>query len=186
MANAILTTTIFGAQAPAGMPRQALVAILSNGVYQLSYERNFDNLAPSLASAIVPGAALQGSPAAQPVLLASVAVDFDDDSGPQLLYTPPFEPVAFSFFLYRLDIRNVSVDLDTASISFGQNSPDYDDVISDGQYIALTGPTLYQTVFPSIGATVIPGGSNFAMLVNAPQGEAATGIIDVFAYFIEE
>lgn len=181
MANAILTTTIFGEVAPAGMPPQALIAILNGSVYQLSYERNFDGLAPSLASAIVAGAALQASASAQPVLLASIAVDFNDDSAAQELYTVP---EGFIFIPYRLDLRNASVSLTTASVSFGFNDPDFDDVIADGTYTALTGPTLYQTVFPDAGATIGEAGDVLSMLVNTEQGAAATGVVDVLGYLV--
>lgn len=181
MANAILTSTIAPRQFP-DMPAQALVAILSNNVYVLTYDRNFDNLAPSLASAITPGAALlTGSASAQSLLLASAAVDFDDDSAPQDLFSIPVEVI--DFFVYRIVIRNVSTNLTTASISFGYNDPAYNDVIADATYTELTGPTLETAVFPKAGAQ--KGGSEgiFRMLVNTAQGGAATGIVDVFGYY---
>lgn len=185
MANAILTTTIAPQQFP-DMPRQALVAILTNGVYQLTYERTFDNLAPSLASAIVPGAALlQASPLAQSLLLKSVAVDFNDDSAEQELYDVP---IGFELTVYRLVIRNASTSLTTASISFGYVDPTYADVVADATYTELTGPTLETSVFPKAGALISgrgSGGNTLSMLVNTAQGAPATGIVDIFGYFQE-
>lgn len=183
MANAILTSPIQADGLPewSRMPNQALVAILTNGVYQLSYRRSFDGLAPSLASAITAGAALQASPGGQPVLLGSQPVDFNADTVGQNLLTVP---EGFVFVLYRVDIRNVSVSLTTASVSFGFNDPDLDDVIADSTYTALTDSALYQTVFPKVGATVGEGNQIFGMLVNTPEGSAATGIVDVFGYLI--
>lgn len=182
MANAILTTPISGSIAPEGMPRQALIAILTNGIYQLSYERDFDGLAPSLASGVVAGSPLIGGDTGQAVKLASVVVDFNDDSAAQALYEVPED---FIFILYRVDIRNASVSLTTASVSFGFNDATFDNVIANATYTALTGPTLYTTVFPKVGATVGVGGDVFSILVNTAEGSPATGIIDVLGYLVE-
>lgn len=181
MANAILTTTISGDIRPVGMPQQALTAILINGIYQLSYTRNFDNLAPSLASAIVPGAAiLTGSPDAQSLLLSSTLVDLNDDSAPQDLFTVDVDVIVF--VVYRIVIRNASTSLTTASVSFGWNDPTYNNVVANATYTELTGPTLETSIFPKAGAQQGGSESIFRLQVNTEQGAPATAIIDVFGY----
>lgn len=181
MANAILTTTIDATIAPSGMPLQALVAILNGSIYTLSYQRSFNGLAPSLASGITAGAALQASPAGQPVLLASETVDLNDDSAGQALYEVP---EGYIFIPYRIDIRNASVSLTTAAFSIGFNSASFNDVVADSTYTALTGATLYTSVFPKVGATIGEAEDVLTLKVNTEQGAAATAIIDVLGYLV--
>lgn len=181
MANAILTSPLNGTPLVPGMPIQALVAILTNGTYQLTYERNFDNLAPSLASAIQAGADLIANDLTQSILQTSTTVDFNDDSASQSLFTVP---AGFQFIPYRIVIRNASASLTTASVSFGFNNPDYNDVIADSTYTELTGPTLDTTLFPKAGAAVGNAADVFSMLVNTAEGSAATGVIDVLGYLV--
>ncbi len=184
MSNAILTSPLQngGTDEAVGMPNQALVAILTNGVYQLSYERSFDGLAPSLASAVVAGSALQASPDGQAVKLAtSGAIDLNTAAA-TTLYTCP---AGFQAIIRRIILRNASVSLTTVAISFGWNSASFNDVVANSTYTALTGATLYSEILPKAGAAVGVAAGTFKVIVNTPQGAAATAIIDVFGYLVE-
>jgi hypothetical protein len=189
MANAILTSPFAGEVAQntppfdfSAMPQQALVAIANGSLFTLSYNRSFNGLAPSLASAIVAASPVQFGTKGQNSLLANgVSVDLNVNGGITLLYTVPAGKTAI---IRRVIIRNASVSLTMASVSFGWNSAAFNNVIADATHTVLTGASLYVELLPAAGATVGAAAGTFKVKVNTPQGAAATALIDVFGYLV--
>lgn len=100
---------------------------------------------------------------------------------PTTLYTVPADNIAI---ITNVVIRGSSVSLTTASISFGWNDADYNNVIANATHTELTGATKAKVVHPD--ATSIRGAAAdvFKVKANTLQGEAATVSIDVFGYLI--
>jgi hypothetical protein len=188
MASALLTSTLAGEIASqtapfdfSAMPGQSLVAIAQGSNFQLTYNRNFNGRAPSLASAITAVSPLQLGAKGQSILLqTTTGVDLNTAAA-TLLYTVPAGKTAI---IRRVIMRNASISLTTASISFGWNSASFNNVITNATRTALTSSALYLEILPINGAAIGAAAGTFKVLVNTPQGAAATCTIDVFGYLI--
>lgn len=114
-------------------------------------------------------------------LSSTDAVDMNTAT-PSTLYTVPADNIAI---ITNVVIRGASVDLDTASLSFGFNDADHNDVIANATHTELTGATKAKVIHPDASAVRGAAADVFKVKANTLQGEAATVSIDVFGYLIE-
>lgn len=114
--------------------------------------------------------------------LNSVAgVDLNVNGGVTILYNVP---TGNNCIITSVVIRNASTSLTLASYSFGFNAASYNDNITNSTHIELTGNTLFTILPTKTGATKGISGGNFSIIVNTPQGVAATITIDIFGYLM--
>lgn len=92
-------------------------------------------------------------------------------------------PVGFICVITKVVLRNLSGALATASISFGWDTGDADDVIANGVR-ALTGATNYEIIGAKSDAVRGIAGGTFKIDVNTAEGGALTGSVDVFGYLV--
>jgi len=81
-------------------------------------------------------------------------------------------------------LRNLDGALATASVSFGWNTGEADDVIANG-VLALTGATNYEIVKAESDAIRGVAAGTFKIDVQTGEGGALTGSVDVFGYLID-
>lgn len=99
-------------------------------------------------------------------------------STPTPLYTVP---AGKSCNIVQVTVKNASISLTTASISFGFNGS-CNDVIADAHRTELTSSSLCTNGVANSGAKIGTAGGSFGIKANTLQGAAATVDIDVFGY----
>ncbi len=110
------------------------------------------------------------------LLATNAGVDLNSGTA-QTLYTVP---TGKSCVISKVVVRNVSVSLTTASVSFGFTTAAWADVIADAVHHELTGATLATILLPMVGAKVGTTGGTFKIKANTLQGAPCTATIDVF------
>jgi hypothetical protein len=111
----------------------------------------------------------------------NVSVDMNEATkARQPLFTVPADVICI---VTKVIIRDPSVSLDTASISFGYNAAG-NDLIADGKHTTLTTATSFVLVHVNTGGIIGNAGDVLAMVVNTKQNAVATAIVDVSAYFV--
>lgn len=101
---------------------------------------------------------------------------------PTSLYTAP---AGKEVIVTEVVMRDASASLTTASISFGWNSADFNDVIANATHTALNAATKYKRISAAAGAVKGAEADVFSVKANTPQGGAATCTIDVFGYLVD-
>jgi hypothetical protein len=91
-------------------------------------------------------------------------------------------PPGKSCIVTHVVMRNPSAGIATASISFGFNTSNADDVISNAVR-TLTGTTNYRIIDADGDAVRGAAGDNFKIDVNTAEGASDTCDFDVFGYF---
>jgi len=114
-------------------------------------------------------------------LLASIA-DIDLNAVAEtILFTCP---VGKSCVITKVVLRNcvgAGLPLGTASISFGWNTSQADDVIANGVR-AITAATNYEIIIAGSDAEIGLETGTFKIDVQTAEGAVLTGTIDVFGY----
>lgn len=114
-------------------------------------------------------------------LLASVdSIDLNATAETDLFVVP----VGKSCIITKVVLRNVvgaGLPLGTASISFGWNSGNADDVIANGVR-AITAATNYEIIPAGSDSELGAAEGTFKIDVNTGEGAALTCTIDVFGY----
>jgi hypothetical protein len=111
-------------------------------------------------------------------LSTTAAVDMNTATA-TTLYT---SPTGRSTVITRVNVRNCSTSMTTASYSFGWEAVTFANVIANTTHTELTGATLYTVLGAKVGATVGTSTGTFKVLMNTLQGGAATCTMDVFGY----
>lgn len=93
------------------------------------------------------------------------------------LYTVP---TGKTFIPTRIVISGASVSLSTWSGSVGFTTAAFADVVANAAHTGLTGPTLYESVSPKIGALLGVAGAVLTLKNNTLQGAPATADFRVF------
>ena len=179
------TNQLFQGNKFPGSPFSAFVLIYNgdSGLYELSFNPDFNQLYPSDPDSIVAGTPIAQSPFAGETRLATLeGADYNDDTAKQAIYTCPAGAVCV---ITRVVQRAASTSLTTASVSFGWNGNTANDVIANATYTALTGATLYSVTSAKAGAALGVAAGVFGVKVNTEQGGAATVTVDAFGYLIE-
>jgi len=111
------------------------------------------------------------------LLATSGAIDLNT-TAETTLYTCP---VGKTCVITKVVMRAPSAAIGTASISFGWNTANADDVIANGVR-TLTGATNYEIISAKSDAKLGSAGDTFKIDVNTAEGAADTAIFDVFGY----
>lgn len=93
-------------------------------------------------------------------------------------------PAGKSCVITKVVLRNcvgAGLPLGTASISFGWNSADADDVIANGVR-AITAATNYEIIIAGSDSEIGVAAGTFKIDVNIAEGAVLTGTVDVFGY----
>lgn len=115
---------------------------------------------------------------ADSLLSTTASVDLNTATA-TTLYTCP---TGKSCIVTKVVIRDASVSLDTASVSFGWESATFANVIANATHTELTGATLYTVLAAKAGAVVGTSTGTFKVLANTLQGAPATATCDVFGF----
>jgi hypothetical protein len=91
-------------------------------------------------------------------------------------------PPGKSCIITRVVMRSASAAIGTASISFGWNTSNADDVIANAVK-TLTGAGYYEIIPAKSDAVIGTAGGTFKIDVNTAEGAADTADFDVFGYF---
>jgi hypothetical protein len=113
--------------------------------------------------------------------LMSTGIDFNVGTA-QTIFTVP--PTSNYCLVTHVIIYCPSASLTTASVSFGWNNPDYNDVIENSTYTELATSSMYTVIPVMDGATRGPAGAEFKMIANVLEGSAADANVYVFGYYI--
>jgi hypothetical protein len=111
-------------------------------------------------------------------LLGSVSGVDLNATGETTLYTCP---TGKSCIITHIVMRSPSAGVTTASLSFGWNTGDADDVVANA-VVSLTGTGNYEVIDAKSDATVGAAGGTFKIDVNTAEGGALTATFDVFGY----
>lgn len=98
-----------------------------------------------------------------------------------VLFTVPAGKICI---ITKVVMRSPSAQIDQASISFGFNTANADDVIADG-VIALTDATSYEVIPVASDAQHGVAAGTFKLDVNTAEGAADTAVFDVFGYLFD-
>ena len=90
-------------------------------------------------------------------------------------------PAGKSCVVTHVVLRSPSAAVTTASISFGWNTGNADDVVANA-VVSLTGSGYYEVIEAKSDAALGTAGGTFKIDVNTAEGGALTATIDVFGY----
>lgn len=111
-------------------------------------------------------------------LLGSLAAHSLGATGETTIFTcPPGK----SCIITKVVMRSASAAIGTASISFGWDTADADDVIANGVR-TLTGAGYYEIIPAGSDSAIGIAGGTFKVDVNTAEGAADTVTFDVFGY----
>lgn len=110
-------------------------------------------------------------------LLSSTAIDLNAVAETTLFTVPAGK----SCVITKVILRGASGALATASISFGFNTANADDVIANGVR-TLTGATNYEIIPAGSDSVRGAAAGTFKLDVQTAEGGALTAAIDVFGY----
>lgn len=113
------------------------------------------------------------------LLLASISAVDMNTATPTALFTVPSGKTCV---VTKVNVRNASANLTTASDSFGWNSASFNDWQTGIVFTALTTSANFRTVFALNGAKIGTAGQIFKVLNNILQGAPATTTMDIFGY----
>lgn len=97
------------------------------------------------------------------------------------LFTPPADKTCY---ITKVVMRNASTSLTTASVSFGWNSPDFNNVVNNATHTEMNDAIKYTILSPKVGAEPGESDDDFSVVANTLQGAPATVDIDVFGYLL--
>lgn len=114
---------------------------------------------------------------ADTLLESTSSVDLNA-TGETTLYTCP---AGKSCIVTHIVMRSPSAGVTTASLSFGWDTGDADDVVANA-VVSLTGSSHYEVIEAKSDATIGSAGGTFKVDVNTAEGSALTATFDVFGY----
>jgi hypothetical protein len=93
-------------------------------------------------------------------------------------------PVGKKAYITKIVLRDVSVALDTVSISFGWNTGVATDVVSATGALTVAQNGYHEM---SINSDCVRGnaGNTLEIDVATAEGDASTGVVDVFGYLVD-
>lgn len=114
----------------------------------------------------------------------ATTVDLNVTNGITTLFSNPTASGRV-FYVTDIIIYDPSTSLTTASISIGQNSTSWNDILANATHTGLDGATKYKVLVPVAAASVeVAAGGNVKIKVNTAQGAAATAKFRLVGFFV--